>query len=354
MTYQTIYGLEIPKAMGGIPSLGNTTIDADGEKTAFIFNAPVTDTLTKVGFFTKTVTTGGDLDIRIETVDSSGFPTGTLWGTNTNVTQTINATDDNTWFEVTLTAGASLTAGDIFAVVITRSSGTFAGQIHYSTGSEFDKLGFPTLSTYTTSWASFTAAGIVAALYFSTNGYYPMEGIHGVGSTNYLATYNNTSTPDVIGNVINIPYAAKASGIWVVADFDGPAVIKLYDSDGVTVLAAVTNDDNTPVTATGTLNYRLFTAEVALSANTDYRIAVEPSSATNLSFYYREYASAAIRAQDTHGVRGFYTSAKDPTGTGDWTDDTTRIAAVGLLISAIDFPTGGGGGTTGSSYTWIA
>src|SRR5688572_2948852 len=66
-------------------------IDATLEKAGFVFCPPKTGSIRKVGFRTGTVVSGGanDLDVRIETVASTGLPSGTLQTTNSNIAQDI-------------------------------------------------------------------------------------------------------------------------------------------------------------------------------------------------------------------------------------------------------------------------
>lgn len=351
MTYQPVYDYAIPPMVVNAATASNSVIiDADGEALAYIFDAQSTDTLTKIGFLTGTVTTGGTIDVRVETVDAAtGFPTGTLWGTTTNYVHTLANSDDNVYVEVTLTSGASLTRGDMFAVVFKRpSGGALNGQLRFITGLSYQA--FPSTNIYTAgAWSAYSGNNSPAcSLYFSTGGYSTMKGVNGhvalIFSSNVTVTFNNVSTPDVYGNRFSVPFDCKAAGIWVLADFDGDADLKLYGSDGVTVLASVSNTALTPAIASSGVNYRFFSSDVSLSANTVYRVAIEPSSSTSLTAYFATYHSSAIRAQSILGAQAYHTSAKNPTGTGSWTDDETRVVFIGVMLSSIDIPTGGGGG----------
>jgi hypothetical protein len=122
-TMRTIEGFFMVPTPWGLPS-GGTTFDVvpifvNAGEYAYIFRAPKTGTITKVGFRTVTVITGATVDVRLETVSATdGHPTGSLVGTNANASQVIADTNDNVFFTVTLTAGASVTAGDVLAVVV--------------------------------------------------------------------------------------------------------------------------------------------------------------------------------------------------------------------------------------------
>ena len=118
------FGLTIPpwpSSVSGLPNIGGVayTLDAGSEKAAVIDSAVAAKSIRKVRFRTGTVTTGATLDIRIETLDASGDPSGTLWAANTNVSHVLNATDDNVWLVTgALTADATLAVGDKYAIVI--------------------------------------------------------------------------------------------------------------------------------------------------------------------------------------------------------------------------------------------
>jgi hypothetical protein len=77
----------------GAPSLGALdTFDAAGEYGAMILQAQEDMTISHVGFRTAGATGSPTADVRIETLASTGFPSGTLWATNTNiVTGTLSA-----------------------------------------------------------------------------------------------------------------------------------------------------------------------------------------------------------------------------------------------------------------------
>lgn len=352
MTYQSAVGICIPPRFYGQNSTAFSTgasvlMDADGEGAGGLFMSPVTDTLTKVGFFVGSVTTGDTLEVRVETVGADGLPTGTLFGTNTSGSQVVAGTGDDTFYEVTLTDGVAMNRGDLFAVIITRpTGGTFNGRIHGGPNVSFTGLPYFIQKT-SASWSGSTGTGPNMSLYYQTAGYAPFEGALAMStqSNGFVTTFSNTSTPDVIGNVINLPFDCKVSGAWFTADLDGDYAIKLYDSDGVTVLGSITGTANVPPATTTFTNCAHFSSDITLSSNTNYRLAIEPSSGTNIGFYSAQFSSAGIKGQCPFFEFASKTTAKDPSGVGSWTDDGTAGALIGLVLSEIDIPAAGG--TTG-------
>jgi hypothetical protein len=171
-------GLFMPKPVTTetAPGLASVLLDADGEYAGCFIRAPLTGTITKIGFATRTVTTGGDLDIRLETQDTStGRPSGTLWGTNTNFVRTMLATDDNNFFEVTLTAGASVTKGNLIAIRVERvTGGTFVGNIGRITTAH---MGWPGSFSFLGGTFASTAALGGFSVYYDGVGYPPTSNL---------------------------------------------------------------------------------------------------------------------------------------------------------------------------------
>lgn len=325
------------------PTYAVTTLDDTGEYSAGIFFAPVTDTITKVSFRTGTVTTGGDVDVRIETLGTDGLPSGTLWGTNTNVIQTIAATDDNVWFEVTLTSPASVVMGDLFCIVVRHVSG--ASSVVRDNNSTYIQWPQSAVNTGTPT----TAASIpVMSIYFNTNGYFPI-GIISPYSAITGRTFNNTSTPDVRGNKFVAPFDCKCSGFIIRADFDASATIKLYDSDGVSVLASFSNGVDYPAITASSSNRVIFNTEADLIAGQTYYIGLEPDTGTNITIQELISPSSAVRAQGPYGANAVAVTAKDPSGTGSWTEIPEAVYPISILISEITT----GGSASEHSYTFV-
>jgi hypothetical protein len=349
MTYQSVqYSVpSLPRQtnIGAVYNFANITVDADGEATAVIFVAPITGSIQKVRFRTNTVTTGGDLDIRVEIV-SAGEPTGTLWATNTNIVRTMLSTDDDTEFEVTLTASASVTAGDKVALVVTRPGGSsFAGVLSASTGN--GSWGFPTGLSKT---ASYSVSGNMPHIrpVWTTIGQFQIFGISTYSDISTNTSLSTSTTPDIAGNVFSLPFDFKISHVWAFVDYDGEIELQVLDSDGVTVLASATNPATQPPTTSITLNVLPLSSELALSADTDYRIVVNPTTTTASQLRLLGFTDSASRTAELGFNNTYYTSAKDPADITDWTDDTTFVAWAGVLVSAIDIPAGGGGDPIGN------
>lgn len=321
-----------PDVDGTAPSLVSMLLDAAGEKAAFIVLAPKTGTISKVIFRTGTVTTSGDADVRLETVSAAnGDPTGTLFGTDTNVTVTLNASA--TFFTATLTAGAAVTKGDLFAVVIANTTGNYN-----IVRSNNDELDFPYTDLFTTVWTKDDKQPVVAFEY-SDASYEPIHGVLGVFSP-VTTTFNSSSSPDERGTFFQLPFPVRVTGAWVWLDLDFDATIKLYDSDGSTVLLSRTLDPQEAFGAAPGLHFFSFSSTAVLNANTNYRITVVPTTTSSIAVYHFDVPTVASLDAMQLGQNWHLTTRTDA---GAWTQTTTARPYMGIIADQFDAGGAAGG-----------
>lgn len=323
------------------PSYGANTVDADDEAVALICYTPVEITIRKIGKAHQTTTTGGTGEYRVETV-SSGFPSGTLWATDTNVTETLLGTDDNVYLEGTLTADAVITAGSWFAIVYKRpTAGAIVTQLRYHIG--YAPPGIPYGAIRTTSWAA-SANTPIFFLYDDTGAAIDILGTPPFWNNTNVA-FNSGSTPDDQGNVWNLPIKVRISHVHYYADQDGDGLVNFYDSDGVTKFTTGAISASIPNTAGGSYNTLPLDDTVEWEANTDYRVTIEPTSGSNITLNELISPTSDNRARwPCGGGTVKKTTAKDPSGVGSWTDSPTSIFQITVFISEIWIPDGGSGG----------
>lgn len=343
-------GLWLPRPLLGSQFLAFATtlvLDAADEKAGFLIHAPRTGNVRKIRWRTGTVTTGATLDVRLETIDAAtGFPSGTLFGTNTNASQVVASTDDNTTFLTQLTADAAVTQGDLLGVAIVNPSASPGNMVISAVRWDQPMTAgdFPQCALFTASWATVGNIAPVVALEYDDGSYAYVEWCHPVTAINSV-TFANSSTPDVRGLRFKVPFPCKASRFWVYADADGDFDVKLLDSDGVTALATVSVDKDVPGAATAAGQYfRPFPADITLVKDTFYRLVIEPTSATSLTVYDVDVPTAAVMDALEGGQNWHYTSAKDPANEASWTQVLTKRPFMGVKFSAFDDGVGGGGG----------
>ena len=354
-------GLVIPRSPLGfnqVPSFSSTQllIDAADESAAAVVEVPKTGNITKVGWRTITVTTGATVDVRVETLGSDGFPSGTLWGTNTNGSQVVAGADDNTAFLTVLTAAAAVTEGDRVAIVVKNPNTSF-GTIEVAallddTGGHF---AISPLNTGTSPAVSYARASVAPVLWleYSDGSYAPIYGVWPISGAITQTSISTSTTPDVMGLLFRVPAPMRVSGFWTWFDYDGPVDIKLVttayhqaNNTGVLLTKSIGANDEGSVTSAG-VQFRKFPGSYDIAANTNYRLIVEPTSTTAMNFLDFELHSLSAMDAYDGGQNWMLTSAKDPTVDGDWTNynsGTFRKPFMGIIFNGFDDAVGGGGG----------
>jgi hypothetical protein len=324
-------------------------IDAASEAGGTIFQIPKTGNVRKVHWGTRTVTTGATLDVRLEGIDATtGLPDGSLVGATTNGSQVVANADDNTLFATTLTADAAVTRGQKVALVISNPPASFGNMVlcAYQFGHESQ---LPYNALRQASWSKAISNFILAfALEYDDGSVVPITGIVPPSTTFNTYTVSTATTPDVVGIRFQLPLAARVIGGWTWIDDDGDYILKLVSTAynqgaGTGILASVAMDKDIRRQTSSALALHYFTAAVDLAAATNYRLVVEPSSATSLSFFDLQAPSLAV-LDAWHGGRNIHTTtAKDPTADGDWTNHnsgTFRRPFMGLIIAGFDDASG--------------
>ena len=328
-------------------------LSASGDKAAFIAQVPVSGTITQVGFRTGTVTTGDTLKVGLETVSATtGHPTGTAYGGSTTTTVVVADVDDNKWFVANI-GDATATAGDLFAVVIEFNS-YVAGNLNIvrADANNWTSL----LSSYNDRFAAaaWTKAGGFPIFTLDYGGtYYPVTNVLPAAGLNDESFNSGTDPGDERGNIVQVPYKCRVVGAWWYGDINDNATIKLYDTDGSTVLASYTQDVDQQSSSTTGIKFVRFstfggscsTPGCVLSVASNYRLTLLPGSTTNSSLGSLD-VDATVGAAMMGAMRGgqniHYTSRTDA---GAWSQTTTRRAMIGLLIDQLDDGASAGGAT---------
>lgn len=321
-------------------SYTSTLLDASGEKIGFILQIPTTGNITKVGFATGTVTTGDTMKVGIYTVDATtGDPTTTAYGGMVAGTVAIADTDDNVWKLATLGTQCSATAGDLVAVVIEFNS-YVAGNLNI-TRNAVTTLGgnIPyTDSFVAAAWAKSGGWPNVTLEYGGT--YYSIPGVIPSSAISARA-YNTGAANDEGGNLITLPFKCRAAGIWFYGGIVGGLTVKLYNTDGTTVMASTALDKDQQVATSNGLRQALFATPQTLSAGSAYRTTILAAGASSEVLYDFTVDTAAAMGAWPGGTSVIYTTQD---AGGGWAQTDTRRALIGLLIDQLDDGAGGGGG----------
>ncbi len=327
-------------------SFGTRThqINAASEAVAWIRRADATNTIRRVGFYVSAVGTGGDVEVEIQGVDlTNGEPDGAEIGTAT-VTHTIAAGWN--WADFGEGNGASVTIGDLIAVVITEGiSSTPDVTIRFASQELVLASTFPYASTnVASSWTPNSANG-GHILAFDTSGDATgiVPGSHLFPYTSVaFVDFNSGDTPDEVGIMFQFPFKCRVVGGWVAGDFDGNFDLVLYDTDGSTALATTSVDKDVRGNTSRFIAVHMFPSAHVLSINSNYRLAVKPG-ATDLDIVEFTVDSASI-LDAWEGGSEIHKTAQ--TNGGGFTQTTTVRPYMGLIIDQLDdgVSAGGSGG----------
>ena len=342
MALQTIKGgLVIPQPQTvASPAISATmALTAVNYKGAFILQAPKTGNISAIAFLASAFTTQADIDVRIETINTSGDPSGTLWAANTNAAYSVTSIG---WKETAaLTASAAVVAGDLIAVVFANPGAGTPSWVLASVYGNFSNMGqnLPYGDLYTTAWAHADRIPIIALKY--DDGTYESYPCIPLSAITAIA-FNTGSAATIIGAKFKLPFPARAVGCYVYLDLDANADLILYaDGSPGTELMNISLDSNKRRATSGQLFRILFDAPVSITKDTWYRLALKPTTVTSITLYHMDAASTAIIDGMELGQNFLYSTSAGAA----WTDTITRRPFMGLILDQFDdgVSTGGGG-----------
>lgn len=373
MTLQAIQPMHWPAPIigGGALTIGlgaaTLTFDSTADRLAWVGTSPITDSITDIYFLMATVTTGSTVDVRIESV-SNGRPSGSLLAANTNVTVVIANGDDNVWKTATLTSAASLNMGDEFAIVIVNSSGTpnmqfVAGSSSWGFSSRNAHYPLCLQDTGGGTWASSgvggTNGGFNWIVDYSSAGIVPMPCLWPVNGNGTITAYNSGTNPDERALRFQVPFKCRVVGARI-GMFNGAAgsdfTVSLWPASSTTdsdVLASqVLDGDNTISTTTDGFVDVFFNTAVTLTINTTYYLGVRADTANNIGLGEFTHAgsgqpSGAIVANGVSTALYLSTRQWTAGSAGAWTDTTSTLPLINLIIDQLDDGASVGGGSGG-------
>ena len=338
-------------------SSGTQVIDASGEKIAIVGYVRKAGDLSKVHTRMGTVSLNAASQIRTSFQNvllSSGQ--GDPDETQDQFRDTAgSAITSNAWFSSGIVSsdgtdtGAKRTVavGDLLAVVWEYQAFTAADTltVHGLNGlsNASAQFGRPAHGRIKTggSWQANvpTEYNPILVLEYSDGSFDTLDGCWPIDNFNAPA-FNNGSTPDERGLCFRLPFPATVEGAIVRVDLDAAADLVLYDS-GSSALATVSLDENFRFQTSGHNLRALFASPQNLSANTTYRLALKPTSGTNVTFYDWTVTNANYLNNFQGGASWKHTERTDA---GAWTDTTTKRPWMSLILSKFDDGAGAAGG----------
>lgn len=319
-----------------ITTFTNNVIDASGEMYGMTFYAPKTGTIDRIGFRTNTVTTGATVDVRLETVNDVGQPSGSLVSAGANASQVIADANDNVFFEVTLGTPASVTRNQRLAIVIVWAA---SGNMQLaSMGGGNNTWTLNGTALFTASWAlSGNSIGVGSIRYDDTT-YPSVSGIFPCSSIT-LTNTNTGTTPDERATKFVAPIDCRMIGAQTIVgswadgeDFD----VILYDSGGSTLASTSVTGGLASVPRHG-----LFSSAVDLAAGSTYRLSILPTTANSFTVAQYTWAVSGAAKGNAAGATVWSVDSSTRTNAGSWSDDTTTGHHIIPVLSGFDDGAGG-------------
>ncbi len=347
---------QVGAQVGSTTSVGSAAglaINGADDKVAFIFEALAATCPDAVEFYVSAYTSTGTIDCTIETVDTSGFPSGTAVSGSGTATKSVTGTGRQ--LSGTGIAGsASLTAGTLYALVLTAASG-FGGSFtiahSFGTGG-LGGLPYALTKDSAGAWtrATGSSTGYLIGAQDSGGAYLYLSGVVGAGVPSYQ-TFSNSTDPDERGNQIVLPFACKIGGALVL--HYGGSVPAAADACTVKLLSSVGNGDTPTEEVTFVNNgydqglsaghfYR-FTTDYTITINTAFGLTIKADSTDNMSLVRWDFTSndalTAFLGTNFHAI----TRNSGGTVTNTSTQQA-QVYGVFPVITALDDGAGGGGG----------
>ena len=332
----------------------NTTSTTAVTGFGWVFRVTENVTITSASFLCSAkVGTPGTLTGGLKLVNTTAgtvTPDTTSWlGTNT-VFGTATSFTSGSW--VTITFGSSYTAqrGEILCFWIQPSSGTWDAlnsiscKRSYTNVQTLDRAPYTIQANGSTTVSKIAVTAPCFMYHTSTKSYgWPFTSATDIG-----AAINSTTTPDEFGLRFRLPSSSCSSfsvagvlvsGLLGTGDWD----LVLYDSDGTTELQNVTIDKDQIYNA-ASYSHQIYFNETTLSSllpNTYYRVTLRPTSSTNMgTTHYFTLKSAADRIALVDQAADINWCER--TDAGAWTDTTTQLPVMQLIITDMTGSAAGG------------
>ena len=313
------------------PNVG-TAITGSGDKVAVVFQAPKTGNITQVDFLTGAVN-ASTVDARLETVNTGSAParpSGTLVGTNTNVSVSLAASDDNVIKQALLTSPAAVTKGQLLAFVLVLSG---AGSVILQAFDTPYTTIFPmSMREVSSVWQTPSANTVSLGLKYDDGLYSAIKDSQlAVGGSPTQENFANNTAIRELGNRFTLPFAARVSGVWCKVTNTSSAAYDLVLYEGSTQVASYSVSGTLKQANGGILNFE-FPTDYITKPGQVYRIAAKPTSTTTIGVDWTAVDSAA-QMRASFGLDSVYYTTKNSVGA--WTDDQTKMAEIGVFVSAV-------------------
>lgn len=334
---QVLHTRPMLNGFAGSPSTANsTTVVGNTVRLARIERASADSSIIKIGFNVSVVTNTGDIDVRIESVDTAtGFPSGTLLGTDSNATVTLGTTG---WKTATLTTPVAVNEGDLYAIVITGLTSATDPNFAISVFQDDTLIaaGVPYTALYSAAAWAIAAVNHLMAVIYTGDLCYPTPRMWPCTSTFITATYDNTTSNKHRGNTFTPTIDLELCSVFAWVDNDAAFDIRVYDSDGTTVLSTTGNYAAVPPDANANPQEIRLAARATLVAGEKYYLVATPTTGSAIALMGMNFNSSNLRSILCADLVSVASNITNPTGPADWTENDTQMYFLFPAFSGAD------------------
>lgn len=333
---------------GTASAVTNFALNQNTDQLEFVMQCPEDMTITRIGIRQGTITGASPVYIAsIQGVDNTGIPDGTIKGGGTPASATFTPTsgNNNTFIWVTLANSYAAVRGELISAVIAYSSGTIDGSNFVSfavtsavNGTPGRPYGIQNDNGTRTRVSTTALFGVGTA---STVYGYPCNVATGT-------SHSSASSPDEYALRLNIPtticstYKIRGAVWYGTTAATGAYDVKLYDTDGTTVLQQVSVDTDQDQSSAGSRRREIYFDETTLStlnAGSNYRLSILPTTGSLTMNRLSVLNSDEFDAFPY----GTWATSSTRTDAGAWTDSSLARNAINPIIADITLPASGGG-----------
>ena len=325
------------------------TVQGATDYMAVLRHAEEDATITSVSGYSDLITgTPGTIRIGIQSVSSSGIPSGTWLGYGDFTADTTNF-PNATSFKKTLSSNATITRGMMYAIVAAAQSGTWdvSNNQRFTSAAGAAVGESARASSYTygiinavTQSKSSTALTLNLACSSSTVQYAL------AGTSASIASWSTASAIDERGVLFNLPASTftsyKVAGIRFVCGPTNSAAtwdMVLYDSGGTVLQSASFTNTGIYNITTVLLREFYFTNSTltALTPGSDYRLVIKATHASLGCMVYNEFTGPSDIGALVGGTYSLTTRAD----AGSWTNTNTKTMPMKLILRDVTSTAGG-------------